>query len=62
MVGKLQEVFDAAVERYLEAEMSSDEEVAVEFAGVQKGRRRRQLSQTSKMSPPPSHRLVLCLL
>lgn len=62
MVGKLQEVFDAAVERYLEAEMSSDEEVAVEFSGVQKGRRRRKLSQTSKTSPPPSHRLILCLL
>lgn len=31
MVGKLQEAFDTAVDRYLEAEISTDEEVAVEF-------------------------------
>ncbi|KAG8277551.1 hypothetical protein J6590_040558 [Homalodisca vitripennis] len=55
MVGKLQEAFDAAVDRYLETEISTDEEVAVEFPGEQKGRRRKT-SQASKHSPAPSHR------
>ncbi|XP_054289309.1 proteoglycan 4-like [Macrosteles quadrilineatus] len=55
MVGKLLEAFDAAVDRYLETEISTDEEVAVEFPGEQKGRRRKS-SQASKHSPPPSHR------
>jgi hypothetical protein len=31
MVGNLQEAFQMAVERYLESDPSSDEEVAVEF-------------------------------
>lgn len=47
MVGKLQEAFNAAVERYLETEMSTDEEVAVEFPGEQKGRRKKS-SQSAK--------------
>lgn len=53
MAGKLQEAFDAAVDRYLETEISTDEEVAVEFPGEQKGRRRK-LSQVARETPPES--------
>ncbi|XP_075229523.1 CECR2 histone acetyl-lysine reader dikar isoform X2 [Lycorma delicatula] len=53
MVGKLQEAFEAAVDRYLETEMSTDEEVAVEFPGEQAGSRKKRSSTNTKTASEP---------
>ncbi|RZF40813.1 hypothetical protein LSTR_LSTR003323 [Laodelphax striatellus] len=54
MASKLQEAFESAVERYLEVEVSSDEEVAVEFQGDPNTGRKRKGSGNTKSSEPRS--------